>query len=111
MFDQSVAWLRRHRVLLPGATVLERLVASVREQADERLYATVARHASLRRELSGLLMVPEGARMSELERLRREIRLYRRAGRVSAPPVDAFVELLRQEAPALSARTAIWPRT
>ncbi|MER5321695.1 DUF4158 domain-containing protein [Streptosporangium roseum] len=75
LFDQSVAWLRRHRVLLPGVTVLERLVASVREQADERLYATVARQveradAALRRELSGLLVVPAGARMSELERLR-----------------------------------------
>ncbi|MEV5893714.1 hypothetical protein [Nonomuraea fuscirosea] len=76
MFDQSVAWLRRHRVLLPGVTVLERLVASVREQADERLYATVARQveradpAALRRELSGLLVVPPGPRMSELERLR-----------------------------------------
>ncbi|GAA4519276.1 DUF4158 domain-containing protein [Nonomuraea ferruginea] len=75
LFDQSVAWLRRHRVLLPGVTVLERLVASVREQADERLYATVARQVeradpALRRDLSGLLVVPPGARMSELERLR-----------------------------------------
>ncbi|SEG81833.1 protein of unknown function [Thermomonospora echinospora] len=45
MFEVSVAWLRRHRVLLPGVRVLERLVASVREQADERLYAVVARQA------------------------------------------------------------------
>ncbi|QFY09147.1 DUF4158 domain-containing protein [Nonomuraea phyllanthi] len=37
LFDQSVACLRRHRMLLPGVTVLERLVASVREQTDERL--------------------------------------------------------------------------
>jgi TnpA family transposase len=75
LFDQSVAWLRRHRVLLPGVTVLERLVGSAREQADERLYATVARQASradagLPRALVGLLEVPEGARFSELERLR-----------------------------------------
>ncbi|MBE1559786.1 TnpA family transposase [Nonomuraea africana] len=75
LFDQSVAWLRRHRVLLPGVTVLERLVGSVRERADERLYATVTRQAEradagLPRALSGLLVVPEGARISELERLR-----------------------------------------
>jgi hypothetical protein len=74
LFDQSVAWLRRHRVL-PGVTVLERLVARVRERADERLHATVAREVeradpALRRELSGLLVVPEGVRISELERLR-----------------------------------------
>jgi len=58
-----------------GVTVLERLVGSVREQADERLYATVARQASradagLPRALLGLLEVPEGSRFSELERLR-----------------------------------------
>lgn len=40
LFDQSAAWLRRHRVLLPGVSVL---VGSVRERADARLYATVAR--------------------------------------------------------------------
>ncbi|MEW1840455.1 hypothetical protein AB0392_21130 [Nonomuraea angiospora] len=62
------------RVLLPGVTVLERLVAGVREKADERLCATVARQveradAALRRELSRLLVAP-GARTSELERLR-----------------------------------------
>ncbi|MFI9846761.1 Tn3 family transposase [Nonomuraea sp. NPDC051941] len=75
LFDQSVAWLRRHRVLLPGVTVLERLVGSVRERADERLYATVARQVEragqgLPRALSALLVVPPGSRISELERLR-----------------------------------------
>jgi hypothetical protein len=75
LFDQSVAWLRRHRVLLPGVTVLERLVGSVRERADERMYATVARQAEradsgLPGVLSELLVVPEDARVSELERLR-----------------------------------------
>ncbi|WP_433440863.1 LysR family transcriptional regulator [Nonomuraea sp. CA-141351] len=40
---------------------------------------------------------------------RREIRLYRKAGRVATPQVDAFLELLHQEAPALTARTAVWP--
>ncbi|MEU0484848.1 DUF4158 domain-containing protein [Streptosporangium sp. NPDC006013] len=75
LFDQSAAWLRRHRVLLPGVRVLERLVAGVRDQADDRLFATVARQASradsgLPRALFGLLEVPEGSRFSELERLR-----------------------------------------
>ncbi|MFI9848481.1 hypothetical protein ACIHFD_66555 [Nonomuraea sp. NPDC051941] len=55
--------------------MLERLVASVRERTDERLYAAVARQAAradsgLPRSLVGLLEVPEGARFSELERLR-----------------------------------------
>ncbi len=75
LFDQSVAWLRRHRVLLPGVTVLERLVGGVRERADERMYAVVARQAEragagLPLALAGLLEVPDGARVSELERLR-----------------------------------------
>ncbi|MET9242629.1 LysR family transcriptional regulator [Nonomuraea sp. NPDC003709] len=40
----------------------------------------------------------------------REIRVYRKAGRVSTRPVDAFLDLLHQEAPALTARTAAWPQ-
>lgn len=31
LFEQSVGWLRRHRVLLPGVTVLARRVAAARE--------------------------------------------------------------------------------
>ncbi|MEU8148967.1 Tn3 family transposase [Nonomuraea sp. NPDC048901] len=75
LFEQSVAWLRRHRVLLPGVTVLERLVGSVRERADVRMYTVVTKQVRradphLPTALSDLLVVPEGSRISELEKLR-----------------------------------------
>ncbi|MFE3454965.1 Tn3 family transposase [Nonomuraea sp. NPDC059194] len=75
LFDRSVAWLRRHRVLLPGVSVLARQVAAVREQADARLHATVAKRTrradpGLPVKLAGLLEVAAGSRFSELERLR-----------------------------------------
>ncbi|MEV7445727.1 Tn3 family transposase [Streptomyces sp. NPDC091204] len=76
LFNQAVGWLRRHRVLLPGVSVLAKQVASVRQVAEKRLYATVAgaarrADASLPADLVALLGVPEGRRISELERLRR----------------------------------------
>ena len=76
LFNQAVGWLRRHRVLLPGVSVLAKQVASVRQVAEKRLYATVAgaarrADASLSADLVALLGVPEGRRISELERLRR----------------------------------------
>lgn len=62
-------------MLLPGVTVLERLVGSVRERADIRMYTVVAKQvaradAGLPAALSDLLVVPEGSRISELEKLR-----------------------------------------
>ncbi len=75
LFDQSVAWLRRHRVLLPGVRVLERLVASVRERTDDRCNAVVARQAAradpaLPSRLAELPVVAPGRRLSRLEELR-----------------------------------------
>ncbi|GLX01882.1 hypothetical protein Misp02_59680 [Microtetraspora sp. NBRC 16547] len=43
LFDQSVAWLRRHRVLLPGVTVLEQLGGSVRKRPVGKVGST-SRH-------------------------------------------------------------------
>lgn len=43
LFDHSVGWLRRNRVLLPGVSVLAREVAEVRRIAEERLHSTVAK--------------------------------------------------------------------
>ncbi len=76
LFNHAVAWLRRHRVLLPGVQRLVRDVATVREAAERRLHATVAKaahraDAQLPGDLVALLEVPEGERFSRLEVMRR----------------------------------------
>ncbi|MFJ9181379.1 Tn3 family transposase [Streptomyces sp. NPDC102360] len=76
LFDYAVGWLRKHRVLLPGVSVLARQVSEVREIADKRLHTTVARAAwradrSLPADLVALLETPEGRRYSYLETFRR----------------------------------------
>jgi uncharacterized protein DUF4158 len=72
LFDRAVVWLVEHHVLLPGVTVLARLVAEVRASEHERLYEVLAGAlpAGLRQELEALLLVPQGARISGLDRLR-----------------------------------------
>ncbi len=81
LFDLATAWLAAGRVLLPGATTLERNIARVRSRAAQRLW---------RQALSGItpgqcerledpaaiasrfgeLVPPEGTRQSPLDRLR-----------------------------------------
>ena len=75
LFNQAVGWLRRHRVLLSGVSVLAKQVAAVRAVAEKRLYATVANatrraDGALPGDLVALLQAPEGRWVSELERLR-----------------------------------------
>lgn len=75
LFNHAVTWLRRHRVLLPGVSVLARQVSEARTAAERRLYQSVARAAhrvdpQLAPALKMLLVVPEGRRVWELERLR-----------------------------------------
>lgn len=89
LFDHAVTWLRRHRVLLPGVSVLARQVVETRTAAERRLYEAVTRSAhradpALPPALAELLVVPEGKRVSELERLRRR-RRSRRAPRWCGP--------------------------
>ncbi|WP_328473898.1 hypothetical protein OHA21_13745 [Actinoplanes sp. NBC_00393] len=74
IFDRAVPWLRQRRVLLPALEPLTRLVGRVVGQAHLRLWETLlglvtAEQAVL---LLGLVEVPEGDRISALERLRRE---------------------------------------
>ncbi|MGH9011390.1 MAG: Tn3 family transposase [Acidimicrobiia bacterium] len=71
LFDGAVRWLRERRVLLPGRSTLERLVGHVRDETTQRLYDELA--GKLTREqaatLEGWLRVPDGGRVSALERL------------------------------------------
>ena len=71
-----MAWLREQKVLLPGASILARLVAEIRTGAADRLHELMASAAAaadpdLPARLDGLLAVADGSRVSELERLRR----------------------------------------
>ncbi|MGW0447946.1 Tn3 family transposase [Streptosporangium sandarakinum] len=72
LFDRARVHLLKERVLLPGITVLTRLVGEVRKEENARLHRTLAERTGpeLGSVLAGLLRVPEGRRVSELERLR-----------------------------------------
>ena len=101
LFDQAVAWLRGERVLLPGVSVLARLVAEVRADAAARLHEALAGQVdvALRARLEALLAVPNGDRFSELDRLRRAP--TRASGREMVRALDRAAEIAAVGAGAL----------
>lgn len=73
LFGAAHRRLLAEQILLPGHSVLARLIAAVRERAARRLHTRLVQVApvELRARLEKLLLVPEGQRRSELDRLRR----------------------------------------
>ncbi|MGB0092724.1 MAG: DUF4158 domain-containing protein [Solirubrobacteraceae bacterium] len=72
IFADAVGWLRERDVLLPGVTTLARSVARARADGDRRLWETLAALPTAAQELvlESVLEVPDGSRVSDLERLR-----------------------------------------
>ena len=73
LFDHAVAWLMQQKVLLPGATTLERLIGSIQERAANRLWHRIARAVppDHQAQLEALLIIPEGKRQSAFDQLRK----------------------------------------
>lgn len=86
LFDLTTARLVERKVLLPGVSVLSRLVAQVRDRASARLWRTLAAlpDTPQRIRLEGLLTTPDGSRSSALDRLRRGPTSVSAAGLVAA---------------------------
>lgn len=76
LFDLATSWLVERNVLLPGASLLERLVARVRERANVALWEKLAGlpDDKQRERLLRLLETPEDSRVSTLEHLKRSPR-------------------------------------
>ncbi len=72
LFDRATAWLVSEKVLLPGASALERLIARIRARTARRLWRSLARDVSReqRDRLESLLIAGEGGRPGLLDRLR-----------------------------------------
>jgi hypothetical protein len=92
LFDLATARMVERKILLPGVTVLTRLIARVRDRAANRLYRSIARLPSVeqRARLETLLVVPKGASVSTLDRLRRA------PTRISAPAMVDALHRLRE---------------
>jgi TnpA family transposase len=72
LFDRATGWLVTEKVLLPGASALERLVARIRARAARRLWRALARDVTREQQvlLDALLIAGEAGRPSPLDRLR-----------------------------------------
>ncbi len=72
LFDRAKNWLLVNKILLPGISTLERLIARVRSRMEHRLWNTLVKGLTVEQKtrLNELLVVEKNSGMSFLERLR-----------------------------------------
>jgi hypothetical protein len=92
LLDLATARLVERKVLLPGITVLIRLISRVRSRVATRLYQALAclPNDEQRTKLEALLITPEGKHYSSLDRLRRP------PTRISGPALVNALERLEE---------------
>jgi TnpA family transposase len=90
LFDLATARLVQRKILLPGVSVLARLVASIRERAANRLFQALFQlpNQAQRKQLEKLLEVKDEERYSPLDKLRHP------PNRVSAPALVSALNRL-----------------
>ncbi|MEV0513828.1 DUF4158 domain-containing protein [Nonomuraea sp. NPDC050405] len=93
LFDLATHRLVEAKILLPGVTTLERLIAALRERVAARQYALLAAAPSPNQAavLENLVKVEQGRRVSRLDRLRKSPTDVSSTGLVKA--LDRHVEL------------------
>jgi TnpA family transposase len=91
LFDLATARLVERKILLPGVSLLTRLIARVRDRAAARLWRSLAQLPTVKQQkrLDALLVAP-AASMSPLDRLRRA------PTRISAPAMTGALERLSE---------------
>ena len=92
LFDIATAQLLEQKILLPGVSVLERLVATVRERVAQRVWKLLSRLPTDEQcqQLDAILKVDEDARQTVLDQLRRS------PTRHSAPALVAALHRLKR---------------
>ena len=92
LFDIATTQLLEQKILLPGVSVLERLVATVRERVAQRVWTLLSRlpDAEQCRQLNTILAVDEDARQTILDQMRRS------PTRHSAPALVAALHRLKR---------------